>query len=212
MLGRATALVLAALAAGCTGDKSAGGPSADAGSDVVIPGCALGFLGTPGKPVEIKLIARGVELVSTPIEDGSRVPLILPPQGGRVIFVGMQATNISACGVTLTGSLRDLGNHQVRVDERTTNLAPTGDGWGASAPTDISTFSNIPLCPNEWASTDAFDKPFELTLTVKDPAGNTATKTIQIVPFCGEPQYAAECLCTCKLGYTLGQACTDAGP
>jgi hypothetical protein len=157
------------------------------------------------------LTSRGADLTSSAIDEGSRVALMLPPQGGRVIFIGVKATNIGACGLTLTGYIRDTTNNQVRVDERTTNLHPTGDGWGQSDDADISTFANIPLCPNEWASTDADEKPFELTITLKDPAGNTSTKTMHVIPFCAEPKYAAECLCTCKKGYVLGQACTDAG-
>ncbi len=184
---------------------------AGSGTDSSNPSCALGFLGTAGQPVQLKLTVRGVDLTSTDIADGSRIPLILPPQGGRVVFVGASATNLSACGVTLTGSIRDTTTSQVRVDARTVNLQPTGDGWGASSDGDISTFSNIPLCPNQWASTDAFEHPFELTVTVKDPAGNKATKTISVTPFCAEPTYAAECLCECQKGYVLGQTCGDAG-
>jgi hypothetical protein len=216
MTGSALAVLVASLAialAGCSTGSGGGTTTTDGGADVVVPGCALGFLGTPGKPVEMKVTARGAAMTpADEVADGGRVPLILPPQGGRVIFVGIEATNLSACGVTLTGSLRDTANKQVRVDARTTNLLPRGDGWGTSDAEDISTFSNIPLCPNEWASTDAFEQPFELTLDVKDPAGNHGTTKMTIVPFCGEPQYMAECLCTCKKGYVLGQACNDAGP
>jgi len=199
----ASAVLVASLAA-CSSGSS---PSTAADGGGAASGCALAFLGTEGQPVEMKLFVRGADLHSTALADGARVPLILPPQGGRVIFVGVQATNISACGVTLTGSFRDNVNRQIRLDGRTMNLQPMGNGWGASSDTDMSTFSNIPMCPNQWADGDVFEKSFELTVTLSDPAGHAATKTIQAVPFCGEPEYEAECRCQCKKGYVLGQAC-----
>ncbi len=184
----------------------------DAPSDAVIPGCALGFLGDPGKPVEMKLIVRGTNEKSTEIADGARLPLILPPQGGRVLFVGVIATNISACAVKITGSVRDLANQQVRLDARTVNLQATGGGWGASVDSDVSSFSNVPMCPNQWATSDIFEEPFELAVSVSDALGHSATKTLNaVVPFCAEPAYEAECLCQCQKGYVLGQVCRDGG-
>ncbi len=207
----ATSLTIATSVAGCGHSDPGATEDAGSGTDSSHPSCALGFLGTAGQPVQLKLVVRGADSMSTEIADGSRIPLILPPQGGRVVFIGASATNLSACGVTLTGSIRDTTTRQVRIDARTVNLRAGADGWGSSSDGDISTFSNLPLCPNNWASTDAFEHSFELTVTVKDPAGNTATKTIQVVPFCGEPAYAAECLCECQKGYVLGQTCGDAG-
>ena len=202
---------LVSLVAGC-GHPDPSTPTSDAGSGTdSSPSCALGFLGTAGQPVQLELVVRTVDLKTVPITDGARIPLILPPQGGRVVFVGARATNLSACGLTLTGSIKDATTGQVRVDARTINLDPTGDGWGASTEKDIATFSNIPLCPNQWASTDVMEHPFDVTITLKDPAGNTATKTVSVVPFCGEPEFAAECLCECQKGYVLGQTCGDAG-
>jgi hypothetical protein len=188
--------------AACGQASSANGGGSDGGHT-----CALGFLGTDGKPVEMKLVVRGRDQTSSEISDGARVPLMLPPQGGRVVFVGVKATNISSCGLTLTGSFRDLANNQVRLDGRTINLHPTGDGWGSSLDADMSSFANIPMCPNQWASTDVFEHSFELTVTLSDAAGRTGTKTIQTVAFCGEPEFEAECRCECKKGYVLGQAC-----
>jgi hypothetical protein len=157
--------------------------------------------------VEIKLIARGADERSVDLADGDKVALILPPQGGRVIFVGVKATNLSPCTVKVTGSFRDLTNQQVRVDARTVNLAATGDGWGTATDSDISTFSNVPMCPNQWATSDIFDTVFELTVAVEDPTGRKASKTIKATPTCAEPAYRAECLCQCKKGYVLGQPC-----
>jgi hypothetical protein len=91
------------------------------------------------------------------------------------------------------------------------NLAAVTDGWGTSTDSNISTFANVPICPNEWASTDAYGNPFDLIVSVQDRGGRTAMKTIQVTLACAEPDKAAECLCICKGGYVLGQPCPDAG-
>lgn len=192
--------------AGCGGDDAATS-AGSGGSGAGTSSCGLGFLGDPDKPVEMKVVARGGDKISKELTEGGEAPMILPPQGGRVIFIGARATNVGPCGVVLTGTLRDLGSGQIRVDERKTNLKPTGDGWGMSLDADISTFSNIPLCPNQWASTDMVGHTFELELTLLDKEGRTATAKMNVVPTCAEPESLAACQCECKMGYTLGQTC-----
>ncbi len=132
-----------------------------------------------------------------------------------MIFVGVRVTNIDPCLMKLSGALRDLTTTpgQVRLDNRTVNLVPTGDGFGASLDVDISTFSNIPVCPNQWASADVFDQTFELEIRVDDKGGRTATKKVKVVPRCSEIGKEAECFCICRKGYKLGEVCTpgDAG-
>ncbi len=178
------------------------------------PACKLPFLGEAGKPVQLEVTVADGSGVSKPLKDGDRVPLIDPPQGGRVIFIGARATNIDACAVKLSGAIRDPLSKQVRFDNRTINLVPTGDGWGASGEGVISNFSNIPLCPNQWSDQDAFEKEYELTISVADKSGHTATRTLKVTPFCAEPAKLDACLCICKKGYVLGEKCTpaDAGP
>jgi hypothetical protein len=170
-------------------------------------GCALGVFGDPELPIEMHIVARGLDRLSHPVEAGGPVDMILPPQGGRVIFVGAFATNLSACEVQLDGALRDLGSTQLRLDGRTTNLADRGNGWGGPADFDISTFSNVPLCPNQWASTAVYGNTFELTVSLTDNRGRRASQTLEVVPRCGEPMFEADCLCICQEDYVLGQTC-----
>jgi hypothetical protein len=183
--------------------------AADAGPDSS-PACSLGFLGDPELDPVIEVITLGAEGVSAPAEEGSSVALIFPPQGGRVIFAGVRATNVDACGVTLGGSLRDPQNGKICFDERTVNLRPLGDGWGVSVDSDISTFSNIPVCPNQWSVTDAFGSEYDLTVKVRDKGGRTVEKTTRVVPACAEPANEAQCRCICKQGYVLGEMCSAA--
>jgi hypothetical protein len=195
-----------ALSAGCDPEPS---PFHEADASHVA--CNLPFVGDATKDASIELTALGPDAVSHVLSEGADVPLIFPPQGGRVIFVGVEAMNVDPCNVEITGALGDTTTKQVRIDGRTVNLAPSPSGYGASVDTDISTFSNIPACPNQWASTDVYDHPFQLTLTLVDRSGRKASKSIGVVPKCAEPDKLAECLCICKKGYVLGEMCGDAG-
>jgi hypothetical protein len=198
---RAVVTLAAALVAGCS---TSSGPT-DAG-----PACPI--VGNPGAPVEMQVTALGADGTSSLVEDGGTVGLIFPPQGGRVIFAGVRATNLDPCEVQLTGVLKDPVNGELRLDGRTVNLAPTPDGtWATSTDSDISSFANVPVCPNEWSSTDAYGHPYDLTVSVTDHEGRTASETLGVVLACVEPARLAECLCICKQGYVLGQSCPADG-
>ena len=170
--------------------------------------CKLADLGDPKQDIQLELVALDVNQALAQIADGGNVDLITPPQGGRVLFIGARATNVSPCGVTLAGSLKNTTTGKIMLDSRTVNLRPGADGWGSSVDTNISTFSNIPVCPNQWSSVDTYDVPYALTLTLTDKAGRSATKTVSVTPRCAETgALKTECTCTCKAGYVLGQAC-----
>jgi hypothetical protein len=196
----AVCLVSASLAAialtGCSDDEPPPEP------DV----CKL-FLGDPELKPEIEIRALTIGPGSVPLADGDGIDIITPPQGGRVVFAGARAKNLCAKGVQLSGSLRDPPTGQIRFEGRTINLDPGDDGWGSSVDEDISTFTNIPVCPNQWSSRDIFDQDYELTLSVKDRDGLTATRTVTVRPACAEPALSGECRCICKAGYVLGEPC-----
>jgi hypothetical protein len=200
-------LLLTALALGCA---SAPAEPADAGPDAS-PACSTPYAGDRGAAAEIVPIVLGPGAAVAVVDAGAEVPMIFPPQGGRVIFAGVRATNVDPCAVTLSGALRDEATKQVRVDIRTVNLVPASAGWVESDPKDISSFSNIPVCPNQWSKTSLFDAAYELVLSLTDGAGKTATTTIEVHPTCAEPDKLAECMCICMAGYVLGQSCADGG-
>jgi hypothetical protein len=75
----------------------------------------------------------------------------------------------------------------------------------------ISNFANIPVCPNEWASTNVYGNAYGLEVTIQDRGGRQLTKKIKVTPQCGEPTNLDECLCECAAGYILGQPCGDGG-
>ena len=172
------------------------------------PGCKLADLGDPKQAIQLQVTALGIDNTSVVVNDGDSVPLITPPQGGRVIFIGARATNLSPCSVTLTGALKDPATGAVMLDKRSVNLTPIGNGYGSSADSNISSFANIAVCPNQWSSKDVFDQPYELDLTLTDRTGRSATATLMVTPRCAEPgTLLTECKCSCKQGYVLGSAC-----
>jgi hypothetical protein len=193
-------------------------PGSVAGSDGGHDTCpAVGFLGDEAGAPDFDMQVLEADQTVAVLNDGDSVPLLLPPQGGRVLFVGVRATNVDGCGLQLTGALRDLTTNQVQVDARTVNLIDTGDGYGVSgtpdtaASTAISSFSNIAACPNEWSPTNIYGTPYGVEVTIQDREGRTLTKKIKVTPECGEPANVEQCLCICKGGYVLGESCVDGG-
>lgn len=214
---------------GCPADDPAA--PADAGPDVVVADaieeplpatCDAGFLGDPSQPPQIEIRALQADGTDVPLEEGGDVAIVFPPQGGRVLFVGVRALNVDACGIQVTGALRDIATKQIRLDGRTLNLERESDGWGTSGTGTtvdfedsalIGNYSNVPVCPNEWASVDIFDQSFELELLVQDRQNRQVSKTIHVTPRCSEPgAKETACRCLCKHGYVLGETCgEDAG-
>ncbi len=215
---------VALMLAGCPGGGDAT-PATDAGAEAgpdAPSDCPAGFLGDPTKDIQIELRALRADGTDVALNDGDDLAIVFPPQGGRVAFVGVRALNLDGCGVQVTGALRDLGSRQVRVDGRTVNLHKEPDGWGTTGQgtttniedsAAIGDYSNVPLCPNEWADVDVFDQPFEVEVQVKDRAKKSATKVIKVTPRCAEPgAKETACRCLCKHGYVLGETCgEDAG-
>jgi hypothetical protein len=195
-------LLFALLAAGCSDDDDGPPPP---------PACTLPFLGDAAEPVVIEPVQLDAARELVPLEDGDDIALILPPQGGRVIFAGVRAQNVDPCAAKLQGVLRDLeGNMPLQLDTRIVNLKVEGE-WGSSNPADISSFSNVPVCPNNWSNRDANGLPYELTVTLTDRGGRKAETTLEVTPVCAEPEHQAECECICAEGYVLGESCSGGG-
>ena len=181
--------------------------------------CAAGFIGDPAKEPVLELRALRANGTDVALNEGDDLAVAFPPQGGRVAFVGVRAMNIDGCGLQITGALRDPISKEIRLDGRTVNLRREADGWGTTgqgAAADLASsqaigdYSNIPLCPNQWASQDVDDNVFELEVSVQDARKKAAAVTIHVTPRCAEPgEKEISCRCLCKQGYVLGESCGD---
>lgn len=218
------ALASAVVLTGCP-DGEVGQVAVDAGAEAepdAPSDCPAGFLGDPSKEIELELRALRADGTDVPLGEGNDLAIVFPPQGGRVAFVGVRARNLDGCGVQVTGALRDVGSRQIRVDGRTVNLRKESDGWGTTGQgtttkledsAAIGDYSNVPVCPNQWADIDVFDHPFELEVLVQDRRKKKMSKVIKVTPRCAEPgAKESACRCLCKKGYVLGASCgEDAG-
>jgi hypothetical protein len=223
-----TTLPIVAMAiglAGCPDDTTEPPPpppAEDADSGPPPSVCPTGYVGDPNKDPIIELRALKADGTDVPINEGDDLAVIFPPQGGRVSFVGVRALNVDGCGMQITGVLRDPISKQIRLDGRTVNLRREPDGWGTTGrgtttkledSAEIGDYSNVPLCPNQWADQDVFDVPFELEVIIVDRLKKTISKKINVTPRCSEPgEKMKACRCLCRKGFVLGEACgEDAG-
>jgi hypothetical protein len=216
---RAAVVAVGIVLCGCPGGDDE--PPPDAGP----PPCALPVVGDPADDIEIELVVLGDGGALDTLDEASpmqAVSLFKPPQGGRVIFAGVRARNLDPCGVQLGGGLRDIASDKIVPEMRTVNLEPDGQGWAGSDPADITTFSNIAVCPNQWSDRDAFELPYELSVAVRERGtGRTAQSVVTAVPRCSADvshceqgdaactpeQLVADCECICDVDYVLGMNC-----
>ena len=214
----------AASFAGCS-DENASPP--DAGAEASVEAgpstCPTGFLGDPSKDPEIELRALTADGADVPLTEGSDLAIILPPQGGRVAFLGVRARNVDGCEMKIIGALRDPVSKRVTLDGRVVNLTREADGWGTTGrganitniddSQAIGDYSNVPLCPNSFAQQDVFDKPFEVEVVITDRLKRTVTKRVNVTPRCAQPgARETACRCLCRGDYVLGETCgEDAG-
>jgi hypothetical protein len=172
------------------------------------------FVGDPALPAEIEPVFRDVELKMQLMTEGGAVPLILPPQGGKVMVVGVRARNLDGCPVTIASSIRDTcSNSIIALENRPVRLEPNGDGWLTPAiPSDLINYSNLPACPRANLERDVHAQPYLLSIRVEDKDGRKAETMIEIVPTCAEPEFMDQCLCECDQDYSLGDECTGERP
>lgn len=187
-------------------------PAEDAGT----PGaCKLPYVGDPNSPMEMDIIALGINGKIAVLEEGSDITLMFPPQGGRVVFAGVRARNVNPCGVRIAGALRDPLSKQVSIDNRIVNLKVVAEGYAQSDPGDISSFANVSSCPNQWSGQDLMDVSYELTVSLTDNGDKKVTKVLPVTPRCDEPGQVGGCRCQCDANYVLGMECAglpvDAG-
>ncbi len=162
--------------------------------------CPIGDLSAPAE-AELFFLDPNNEVIA--LTATAEVPLMIPPQGGWIVLVGVRARNLDGCSSTLTTALVDNDNGQIlKVDQRQTELEPDGSGWGVSR---ASTVGNLQVCPQLTATRDLHGLPYVISAVVEDADGHKATTQMTITPTCppGEPR----CQCECARDYNIGDEC-----
>jgi len=169
----------------------AGCPSPSHNQCAIPDAGALG--GTNGLEAELVASDGNGNLVT--LHDGDHVPLMRAPQGGHILLVGARVHSDDTCDLDATGSLRDTASNRViGLDERTLNVAATGDGWAAPhQPVDLNAMPNIAVCPTS-ATTAAIDgNSYQLELAISTSGSQVADLKIMAIPTCAtDDTYCAQ--------------------
>lgn len=198
---RCVAVVFALLAAGC---NSTGSGKSDGGG--TIKSC---FVGDPGLLPELVIVHRppdgGVELTELV------VPLLEPPQGGRILFVGPRVRNMDGCPLIITASLRDQCTDRLIATETKDVVLEEVDGWLVpKSPIELHNFSNLPACPSSSAERNINDEPYLLRIRAEDRAHRKAEAAVTVIPVCAEPAQAELCRCQCIRHFRTDAMCPPA--
>jgi hypothetical protein len=212
-------LLVVAATTGCPDETSTSGGGGDGAGP---PSCTDPIFGDPTADPEIEAFFLDVNEADVFITDGATLDVVEPPQGGRVTFVGARVKNMSPCGMFITAEIKDPISGAVRFDGRNPKMVDDGQGFLTIQSGEIGNYSNIPLCPNNWAESDVFSGEWDLTVTMR--AGDReAKKTYKVGLQCTDKTLADNglnpppgvvldaCLCSCSEGYILGDTCEGGG-
>jgi hypothetical protein len=198
---------VAVLAAACEGDGPAGAGEGEGEGEE--PPC---FIGDGDAAAEIELVFRTLEGAVADVIDGGDVPLILPPQGGKVTLIGVRAKNVT-CRALLNAGLLDECQDPPRVigrEGRPIELVESDDGFGRPRfPETLQNYANIPVCPNFASATDGDQQPYRLEVRVTEDsrAGEDERRThvleATVTPTCAEPELEDACRCECDADFSL---------
>jgi hypothetical protein len=195
-------LACACLALACGGEES----RRDSAQD----GC---FVGDVAKAAEFDVVYRTADGELKLAEDMAEVPLIQPPQGGKVLFLGVRARNLDGCGLTLATALVEPDGTVVSLERRPVTLEANAEGWmEPQRPSEASNYSNLPACPRADLARSIEGEVYELRVNITDSAGRKAERSLRIVPMCGEPGLLELCHCECSKDYRLGGGCAGSLP
>jgi hypothetical protein len=185
----------AALAAACGG-----------GGDTSDDGAAPCPIGDVAAPIELEVVHLDEQSQVKPTTNGTRVPLVAPPQGGWIVLLGVRARNLDGCGLKLTTSFNEACNGPViKLDSRPARLMDMGDGWGVST---VGTFGNLPICPQVTSARNLHGEAYDVTVAIEDRAGKRAAKTLKLTPYCPSDD---RCTCECDRNYVVGGSCPPGG-
>ena len=168
------------------------------------------FVGDASQPVEFEIVHQTAQRECVTTEDMAEIPLIQPPQGGKVLFVSVRARNLNGCGLTLATALAEPESGSIiSLERRPVTLKLREDGWmDPDRPSEASNYSNLPACPRADLDRSIEGELYELRVNITDKDGRKASASTRVVPICGEPNLAELCQCECSKDYQLGAQCS----
>lgn len=187
-------------------------------------GCTTPFQGDATQPIQIQLLTINSEGVAGPLGDCGELELVEPPQGGRVVYVGLRATNLDPCSTNIEAALLAPDGSiagGAGLDIRTVTLeAVAGQpGWVQTSPagdltgSGFAAFSNVSVCANT-TGIDIQDVPSTLQVILTNREGRKGTKTAKVVARCHDnpdPVKEADCYCLCSANYSQARCPQDFG-
>jgi hypothetical protein len=168
--------------------------------------CAAGSFGDPTKPIELVPVAFDPNHAAVELVDGAEVPILKEVASFPGIRIAAKVTNISACSILVGIDLRVPGTGESLHAGQQVELQAIGDGWGGPGDSRYD-FVPVALCPTDWTSAAVVGNSFDLTVTVSNLGGPSESRTVQIAPYCAEPENEAYCACICAQGNVDPQKC-----
>jgi hypothetical protein len=164
-------------------------------------------VGDLSQPVEMQVVHRTSSGVAAPLEDGATIALVNPPQGGKILLIGVRVKNVDLCNATVQVAMKDLVTGRVAgIERRPVAWRIAADGFAEPAqPNEISDYANVPVCPNANIAQDIDGNPWELEVRFYDKDSNPTEQTLTITPTCAEDFDPTLCMCECAMDF--GTAC-----
>ncbi len=176
-----------------------GGGNATPDAPEAVP-CPIGDLSAPTE-MEIVHLDQNSAVIET--QAMQTVPLIAPPQGGWIVLLGVRAKNIDCRPMLATALIDTCDNQVLNIERRPTQLDVGSDGWGVSS---LTSFSNLPVCPQLTAARDLTNVPYTVTVAIDDGDGHKAESSLTVVPSCLDG--TSRCACECNHDYVVGADCS----
>ena len=188
------AVVVIALLAACGGEPV----DPDAGAADAIP-CRI--VGDLSQPAQMQVVARTPDGVAAPVEDGDELALTNPPQGGKILLVGVRVKHVDLCDATVQVAVKDLATGRVAgIERRPVAWRIAADGFAEPAqPDQISDYANVPVCPNANIDQDIDGNPWQLEVRFYDRSQTAIEQILTVTPSCAADPDPATCMCECAM-------------
>ena len=193
LLRTVVAIALLAACGGESADPDAGPTDLDA-----IP---CGTIGDLSQPAQMQVVARTLDGTAAPVADGAEVALTNPPQGGKVLLIGVRVKNVDLCDATVQVAVKDLVTGRVAgIERRPVAWRIADDGFAEPAqPDQLSDYANVPVCPNANLDQDIDGNPWQLEVRFYDRSQDATEQILTVTPSCAADPDPVTCMCECAM-------------